>query len=59
MYVERDEIIRVRVESDELYDDEPGPPKLTEDVQVKRGSKETTVYRLREHNHFCRLLIFY
>ena len=23
MYVERDEIIRVRVESDELYDDEP------------------------------------
>ena len=39
MYIERDEIIRVRVESDEFYDDEPGPPKLAEGVQVKRESK--------------------
>ena len=39
MYIERDEIIRARVESDEFYDDEPGPPKLTEGVQVKRESK--------------------
>ena len=39
MYIERDEIVRVRVESDEFYDDEPGPPKLTEGVQVKRESK--------------------
>lgn len=39
MYIERDEIIRVRVETDEFYDDEPGPPKLTEGVQVKRESK--------------------
>jgi hypothetical protein len=39
MYIERDEIIRARVESDEFYDDEPGPPKLTEGVQVKRNPK--------------------
>ena len=39
MYIEIDEIIRVRVESDEFYDDEPGPPKLSEGVQVKRESK--------------------
>lgn len=39
MYVERDEVIRVRVESDEFYDDEPGPPKLTEGVQIKREPK--------------------
>jgi hypothetical protein len=36
MYIERDEVVRVRVECDEFYDDEPGPPKLTEGVQVKR-----------------------
>ena len=39
MYIEIDEIIRVRVESDEFYDDEPGPPKLSEGVQIKRESK--------------------
>jgi DNA-directed RNA polymerase III subunit RPC8 len=39
MYIERDEIICVRVESDEFYDDEPGPPKLTDGVQVKKESK--------------------
>ena len=39
MYIERDEIMRVRVESDEFYDDEPGPPKLAEGVQVKKESK--------------------
>jgi DNA-directed RNA polymerase III subunit RPC8 len=35
----KDEIIRVRVESDEFYDDEPGTAKLTEGVQVERESK--------------------
>lgn len=39
MYIERDEVVRIRVESDEFYDDEPGPPKLTEGVQVKREPK--------------------
>lgn len=28
--------MRVRVETDEFYDDEPGPPKAAEGVQVKR-----------------------
>ena len=30
------EAIRVRVEADEFYDDEPGPPKAAEGVQIKR-----------------------
>lgn len=33
MYVDAGEVVRVRVESDEFYDDEPGPPKATEGVQ--------------------------
>jgi hypothetical protein len=40
---ERDEIIHVRVEFDEFYDDEPGPPKLTEGVQVKRDRRERRI----------------
>lgn len=36
MYIDQGEIVRVRVEADEFYDDEPGPPKATEGVQVKR-----------------------
>jgi len=39
MYIERDEVVRVRVECDEFYDDEPGPPKVAEGVQVKREPK--------------------
>ncbi|SJL18379.1 uncharacterized protein ARMOST_21967 [Armillaria ostoyae] len=33
MYIE---VVRVRVEADEFHDDEPGPPKMTEEVQVKQ-----------------------
>lgn len=33
MYIDAGEVVRVRVESDEFYDDEPGPPKATEGVQ--------------------------
>ncbi|KZT68712.1 hypothetical protein DAEQUDRAFT_751213 [Daedalea quercina L-15889] len=33
MYIDTGEAVRVRVESDEFYDDEPGPPKATEGVQ--------------------------
>ena len=33
MYIDAGEVVRVRVESDEFYDDEPGPPKVTEGVQ--------------------------
>ncbi len=30
MYIDNNEIIRVRVEADEFFDDEPGPPKAGE-----------------------------
>lgn len=33
MYIDAGEVLRVRVELDEFYDDEPGPPKATEGVQ--------------------------
>lgn len=33
MYIDAGEVVRVRVEADEFYDDEPGPPKATEGVQ--------------------------
>ncbi|KAL0950280.1 hypothetical protein HGRIS_010260 [Hohenbuehelia grisea] len=36
MYIEPGEQIRARVESDEFYDDEPGPPKALEGVAVQR-----------------------
>jgi DNA-directed RNA polymerase III subunit RPC8 len=26
MYIDQNEVVRVRVEADEFYDDEPGPP---------------------------------
>lgn len=32
MYIDAGEVVRVRVEADEFYDDEPGPPKATEGV---------------------------
>ena len=32
MYIDAGEVVRVRVETDEFYDDEPGPPKATEGV---------------------------
>jgi len=36
MYVDQNEIVRVRVETDEFYDDEPGPPKAAEGVKIER-----------------------
>lgn len=52
MYIERDEVVRVRVESDEFYDDEPGPPKLTEGVQVKKEPKRAP-YTVCVRTHSC------
>ena len=34
MYIDTGEVLRVRVEIDEFYDDEPGPPKASEGVRV-------------------------
>ncbi|KAJ7282019.1 RNA polymerase III subunit Rpc25-domain-containing protein [Mycena rebaudengoi] len=36
MWVDKGEVVRVRVESDEFYDDEPGPIKMSDGVQVVR-----------------------
>ncbi|TBU24145.1 polymerase III polypeptide H [Dichomitus squalens] len=33
MYIDAGDVVRVRVESDEFHDDEPGPPKAHEGVQ--------------------------
>lgn len=34
LYIDQDTPIRVRVEGDEFYEHEPGPPKATEGVRV-------------------------
>jgi DNA-directed RNA polymerase III subunit RPC8 len=34
LYIDQDSPIRVRVEGDEFYEHEPGPPKATEGVRV-------------------------
>jgi DNA-directed RNA polymerase III subunit RPC8 len=39
MYIDQGEVVRVRVESDEFYDDEPGPPKHTDGVQIMQESR--------------------
>ncbi|KAG6876498.1 hypothetical protein C0992_012765 [Termitomyces sp. T32_za158] len=39
MYIDQGEVVRVRVESDDFYDDEPGPPKMAEGVQIKSEAK--------------------
>ena len=39
MYIDQGEIVRVRVETDEFYDDEPGPPKAAEGVAIKREAR--------------------
>ncbi|KAL4072838.1 RNA polymerase III subunit Rpc25-domain-containing protein [Scleroderma yunnanense] len=39
MYIDQGEVIRVRVEADEFYDDEPGPPKAAEGVAIKREAR--------------------
>jgi hypothetical protein len=41
IYIDAAEIVRVRVESDEFYDHEPGPPpKALEGVRVAREQKK-------------------
>ncbi|KDQ19103.1 hypothetical protein BOTBODRAFT_63227 [Botryobasidium botryosum FD-172 SS1] len=45
-YLEAGEYIRVRVESDEFYDDEPGPPKVIEGVAVQDDTYRRPPYRI-------------
>ena len=40
MYIDAGEVVRIRVEADEFYDDEPGPPKATEGVMMNGQAKE-------------------
>jgi DNA-directed RNA polymerase III subunit RPC8 len=41
MYIDQGEVVRVRVEADEFYDDEPGPPKAAEGVQVRKEARRS------------------
>jgi len=38
-YIEAGEYVRVRVESDEFHDDEPGPPKMVDGVMRTKDGK--------------------
>ena len=46
MYIDPGEILRVRVEADEFYDDEPGPPKATEGVQQAKTEARRAPYTI-------------
>ncbi|KAG5641879.1 hypothetical protein DXG03_004019 [Asterophora parasitica] len=39
MYIDQGEVVRVRVEADDFFDDEPGPPRMADGVQVHREAK--------------------
>ncbi|KAH7877799.1 RNA polymerase III subunit Rpc25-domain-containing protein [Lentinula edodes] len=39
MYIDMGEVVRIRVEADEFYDDEPGPPKALEGVAVAKEAR--------------------
>ena len=52
MYIDQNEILRVRVEADEFYDDEPGPPKASEGVQVMKEPRRAP------YNITVRLTVF-
>jgi DNA-directed RNA polymerase III subunit RPC8 len=38
MYIDQNEVVRVRVEQDEFFDDEPGPTKFVEGVIQERAN---------------------
>ncbi|KAI0693068.1 polymerase III polypeptide H [Cytidiella melzeri] len=46
MYIDTGEVVRVRVEADEFYDDEPGPPKATEGVQQAKTENRRAPYTI-------------
>ncbi|KAK7031481.1 RNA polymerase III subunit Rpc25-domain-containing protein [Favolaschia claudopus] len=39
MWIDKGEVVRVRVEADEFYDDEPGPVKMADGVQVVKDAQ--------------------
>jgi len=46
MYIDAGEVVRVRVEADEFYDDEPGPPKAMEGVQQVQTEGRRSPYTI-------------
>lgn len=44
MYIDAAEICRVRIEADEFYDDEPGPPKAAEGVMAAKAERRRPPY---------------
>lgn len=46
MYIDTGEIVRVRVEADEFYDDEPGPPKASEGVVAPQSEGRRPPYTI-------------
>ena len=46
MYIDTSEIVRVRVEADEFYDDEPGPPKAAEGVMQVKAERRRPPYTI-------------
>src|SRR5271154_1589028 len=43
MYIDQNEVVRVRVEADEFYDDEPGPPNQQATTQVEKRAPYTII----------------
>jgi len=46
MYIDASEIVRVRIESDEFHDDEPGPPKAAEGVMLAKAERRRPPYSI-------------
>ncbi|TDL23720.1 hypothetical protein BD410DRAFT_768329 [Rickenella mellea] len=46
MYIDAGEILRTRVEADEFFDDEPGPPKAAEGVMAKKAERRRPPYNV-------------
>lgn len=56
MYIDQGEVVRVRVEADEFYDDEPGPPKAAEGVMVKREARRPPYTIIVRHPEYTPLV---
>lgn len=60
MYIDQGEVLRVRVEAEDFYDDEPGPPKMAEGVQVVRDPKRAPYNIIVSHTRlFLQTLVPY
>lgn len=46
MYIDAGEVMRVRVEADEFFDDEPGPPKAAEGVMAAKVERRRPPYSI-------------